>query len=184
MLIKSTQHDRGLTNKKKWLLIGLILALLLMVVLILALFFNREHSEDVHTPVDTTTNIKTPAQNAGESKPDDDTSTPDYGPPSDQDITPPPQSGPYLRIEDYSQRQGVVRATAKISSAPLNGKCAYIFSNPDDKPVSKEVSAVDDTCNIAVPEVEFARTGIWTLDVIYYHGQNKVAETKQNVTIN
>lgn len=105
-------------------------------------------------------------------------------PHDDSDITLPPQNKASIQMRSFGQNNGMVSVTVDTLLVGGTGRCVFTFTNPEDRPVVREVNGDGQTCSLSVPSVEFARLGIWGLNIAYFREQAKVAETNQNVTIN
>lgn len=90
-------------------------------------------------------------------------------------------------IENFSQLNGMVNASAKITGTNTSGTCVFSFTNPEDKPVIPEVASTSSgnaqVCSISVGEARFSKLGPWNLTVTFYLNGKK-AQANQSVTIN
>src|SRR5690606_8556167 len=66
----------------------------------------------------------------------------------------------------FEQSGGVVRSSVTISGAS-SGKCSFVFSTPEDRPVSRDVDMSSGAFYVSIPEVEFAKLVDWTLSVSF-----------------
>lgn len=87
-------------------------------------------------------------------------------------------------ITQLEQAGDEVKISAKIDNSPSVGRCVIIFSNPNDRPLTKEVDATlqdgSALCGpLSIPALEFSYIGEWTATVRYYLGEEQaVAEKK------
>lgn len=86
-----------------------------------------------------------------------------------------------VSIMDYSQSGGLIRAAATVNRE--TGECVFTYSTPEDRPVVRTTNIEDGSCNSSIPEVEFARLGVWNLNITAYVN-GKRAEANRDVTIN
>lgn len=87
-----------------------------------------------------------------------------------------------VQITSFNQADGRIKASAE-TSGDSGGKCVFSFTTPDDKPVVKEATSVNNKCEVSIPEVEFSKIGTWNLNVTYYVNDKKI-EVNKNVTVN
>lgn len=105
------------------------------------------------------------------------------GTPSDSSVTSndvPVDENLSVKIAATSQANGVVSVSASTSGG--TGTCVFLFTNPDDRPVTREATSTDSTCSTTINEAEFSRLGDWQLRTTFY-SNNKKAEATSNVTI-
>jgi type II secretory pathway pseudopilin PulG len=91
-----------------------------------------------------------------------------------------------VTISDFSQSGGVVNASASITGTTTSGTCVFTFTNPEDKPVTRQTASSGSSpqaCSTSINEVEFSKLGSWTLTVNFYQNGQK-SEASQKVTIN
>jgi hypothetical protein len=69
-----------------------------------------------------------------------------------------------LGSPSFEQSGGMVSSSVAINGIG-NGRCEFIFSTPQDRPVSRTVEVASGTCSASIPEVEFAKLGEWNLAV-------------------
>lgn len=90
-------------------------------------------------------------------------------------------------IDNFSQLNGVVNASARITGTNTSGTCVFSFTNPDDKPVVPEVKSSSSgnaqVCSVSIGESSFSKLGTWNLTVTFYQNDQK-AQANQSVTIN
>jgi hypothetical protein len=82
-------------------------------------------------------------------------------------------------ISSVLQENGKVTTIAQVNGS---GTCVFEYTTSGDKPVINQVSVNGTTCESSVPEVQFAKLGVWNLKVTYYNNEMK-AEAQQDVTI-
>jgi hypothetical protein len=88
---------------------------------------------------------------------------------------------------DLSQSNGQVAFTGSANDNNAGGTCSIVFSNPNDRPVSRSATAaISDgkaICGpILIPETEFSFLGEWTATFRYYSGDTQaVAERTINI---
>lgn len=91
-----------------------------------------------------------------------------------------------VKITDFSQSNGVVRASATINSNQ-SGTCYFNFSSENTKPVSRTVTSQSQDsaqlCTVEISEVEFTKLGSWNMYVSFTQ-DNAKAEASQDVVIN
>jgi hypothetical protein len=90
-------------------------------------------------------------------------------------------------ITRLDQTDGQVNFSAKIDNSPSAGTCVVTFSNPNDRPLIKQVAATVDggttLCGpLSVPSLEFSYPGEWNVSLRYYVGSEQVI-TEGKVTI-
>lgn len=64
----------------------------------------------------------------------------------------------------FEQSGGIVSSSVSVVGAS-SGKCSFVFSTPEDRPVSRDVNISSGSCSVSIPEAEFAKLGEWTLSV-------------------
>lgn len=71
-----------------------------------------------------------------------------------------------------------VLVTAKIDHIAANGNCVVTFTNPNDRPITKEFSPVDKDgvilCSTSISAYEFSFLGTWHAAVRYYQDNKQV----------
>ena len=85
-----------------------------------------------------------------------------------------------ISIASTSQSNGKVEAIAQASD---DGTCVFLYTSEGDKPVTTQSTTNSKTCTSSVPEVQFAKLGLWKLTVTLYVSNEK-AEATKDVTIN
>ena len=90
-------------------------------------------------------------------------------------------------IDDLSQTDGFITFTGSVNDTSNGGSCSIVFSNPNDRPISRTVNAVTNNgkavCGpIKVAETEFSYLGEWTMTFRYFSGKSQ-AVTERNITI-
>jgi len=88
-----------------------------------------------------------------------------------------------VTVDELTQSNGVIRFKATTTSSVHGGKCSLTLTNPNDKPVTRTVSASNsdstEICGpIEIPEQEFSYLGEWTATIRYYINDTQVVATK------
>lgn len=177
--MKTQKHSKSSTKKSRtviWI-ITTILVLCLVGVGAYAFFSNQHQtSNNDHPDVDI---------------PDTDSpSDPDDGKDRnieeepDETITDPQAS---LRIADLSQSNQLVHITVVGEHLPADGRCIVYFSSNAEQIVSKYLDVTSKNggveCSLDINEVEFSYLGEWKARVTYTTADDKIIETKGNITI-
>jgi hypothetical protein len=88
---------------------------------------------------------------------------------------------------DLAQSNGQITFTGSANDKNTGGTCSIIFSNPNDRPVSRSANTTQSdgkaVCGpILIPETEFSFLGEWTATFRYYSGDTQaVAERTINI---
>jgi hypothetical protein len=69
-----------------------------------------------------------------------------------------------LGSPSFDQSNGTVNSAVVINGVS-SGRCEFVFSTPEDRPVSRVVNISSGSCSVSIPEVEFAKLGEWNLAV-------------------
>jgi hypothetical protein len=90
------------------------------------------------------------------------------------------------KITEAQQSGNTIHFTASTTNAAATGTCVVTFSNPNDRPVTKQFSATDDsgsaTCSTNISAFEFSYLGQWTVEFHYYLN-DKQATASSTITI-
>jgi len=162
-------------SKKPLYITAAVVAALIVTAVVGILVFNTSNPED-----NTTTTTSSEEVNSNK------TATPqDEGLPSNSTETTseevPVSENLQVTITSFSQSNGVVQVSTKTSG---EGTCVFAFKPADGgKPVTKQMTVDNKSCNISIPETEFAYLGQWALSVTFYN-DNLKAEVQQDVSIN
>lgn len=180
--------SRRMTAKKRYAL-GAVLA-----VFILAVYFFSARATNLwpfqnaatHNS-DTSSNPKphtpspknTAATNKGDTQPSVDPNKT-----ADQIPTSPTMAATITTLSETNQD---IHFTATISNSPTAGTCVVTFSNPNDRPVTKQVDATVSngtaSCGpLTIPANEFSYLGTWQVTLHYYLGSQQ-ATAQDSVTI-
>jgi len=92
-------------------------------------------------------------------------------------------------IVDLKQANGFVLFSGTTNATKSNGQCSILFTNPNDRPISRTLEAKNVngvmTCGpIQIAETEFSYLGEWTVTFRYYTSDNNsqaVAEKKLTI---
>lgn len=88
-----------------------------------------------------------------------------------------------VTITQLSEDANNVTATAAIANASQSGTCSFVFTNPYNKPITLQSSAVNSSCGpVSVPNNAFPSVGDWKLTVSYFY-QNTQATAEQVIKI-
>jgi hypothetical protein len=98
----------------------------------------------------------------------------------------PVSTGFAAKINDLSQNGQTIHFAASVSNSPQPGMCVITFTNPNDRPVTKQfdatVKGTDAACSTDVSAYEFSYLGDWQVSFHYYIGnQQATAEGSINI---
>lgn len=178
----SARPTHGKGSKKRWLIVGLVILALLLIGGGYAYLQSKNNKSQIPDTSDNQDNTNSTDNTTDEGSSLKEEAAPVA--PNNADVTLPPENKPSLQIKAFSQQNGTVNVVVTTTQVGGSGTCVVSFTNPDDRPVVREVAGDGTQCSVSIPEVEFAKTGIWGLNVRYIKGETKVAESNQNVTIN
>lgn len=87
-------------------------------------------------------------------------------------------------IDNLSQADGFITFLGSINDKTTGGSCSIVFSNPNDRPISRTVNAVVNNgkavCGpIKIAETEFSYLGEWTMTFRYYSGKSQAVAERQ-----
>lgn len=84
-----------------------------------------------------------------------------------------------IAITQLSQQDGSVTLKSSLQNPGETGTCSVLFTSDVAKPVSRTVSATNDSCpDITIPEQEFSAIGSWKATLRYYTGDTQAVDTK------
>lgn len=91
-----------------------------------------------------------------------------------------------VMIVKAQQETSRVEAEVTITGGDKLGTCVFLFTNPEDRPVTRQISSTGSlgaqNCKATIPNIEFNRLGTWRLKVTYYMDENK-GEAQSEITI-
>jgi hypothetical protein len=168
-------------KKKKIIIISGLLITLVLCIGAYALYKNSNDTFNTEKPIRSQDEINNPYDQSALKE-----NLPEKSVEEIQNPNPPKIDPTYaIRISDFSQANGVV-SIRSVVDAPNKGTCTYTLSTIDAKPVIREAlntgSDGPKYCNIEIPEVEFAKIGVWKL-TIGFTSTGKTNEVSQDVTI-
>ncbi len=92
-----------------------------------------------------------------------------------------------IQIENLIQSDGYITFVGDTNDTSSLGKCSIIFTNPNDRPVVRNVEATKQAGSAAcgpikIPETEFSYIGGWHATFRYY-SNNEQAVSEQEIVI-
>ncbi len=165
-------------KSKSLIAVTALLATLIVAALLYIYSFNRTPGAEINTSGPSVSDeIK--AQGKNDKNQNSSAGLPEKSNSSTTDEVP---SDPQLSVSIVTtdQANGLVTASANTSQA--TGTCVFLYSTPQDKPVTRQVGVNDSHCSVSIPQNEFSYIGQWTLKVTYY-SDGKKTEVEKSVTI-
>lgn len=81
-------------------------------------------------------------------------------------------------IVQLEQVSGNVLIVARVENTTTGGMCVVTFTNPNDRPITKEFSPSEKdgsiSCSTSIPAYEFSFLGTWHATLRYYQGSKQV----------
>lgn len=81
-------------------------------------------------------------------------------------------------ITELADADGKIQFSANIQGLAAGGTCVLTFSNPNDRPVTKQFAPITKAgavaCATSVPAYEFSYLGTWAVSLHYYSGSQQV----------
>lgn len=161
-------------------------SLLLIAVLYVFLFNGALFGWKFRTTHEVTSAPQTTQTNTGE-KTSQDTKTTANSTPSQTTNQIPVNGGLTVTIDQLEQTNGEVVFVGSSNSGDKGGTCSITFTNPNDRPVSRSVTAeINGTRSICgpvqIPDTEFSFVGEWKATFRYYVNETQ-AVAEKNLTI-
>lgn len=163
------------SNKTKRVIIITLAALVVLSISLVAVAYQKKLWPFQVTPVDTDSRqdtVNESPKNNNPIKKEDSKSSINEGMNSDQI---PVAEDFSATITQLDQTGDTVNFAAKINNSPSPGTCVVTFSNPNDRPVTRQFdSTVKDSVSVcgplAIPSLEFSYLGEWNVSLRYYVG--------------
>lgn len=187
MIVKRTKNKKGkVSRKSKFFRYGALLVAVALVAAGVYLVFIRQNEpsqEEIDTAQIESSKDKIVKESSGKDKTKDKTKNLPTNSETKtvQDI--PVSQSFTVSIDEAAQRDRQVFAKASISGASKDGTCVFSFTKDGDRPIVRQVASKNNSCSVAIPEVEFAMLGQWKLNVVFYIDDVR-AEANTNVEIN
>lgn len=166
----------GIKRKGLWLSFGLVIAALAIYLICAAAFdfwplqakSNPQNSDSLPSPK---TAYPSPKNNNVPTK-NNPQPVVDSGKTSNQIPVSPTMTATITDLEESNQQ---IHFSASVSNASSAGTCVVTFSNPNDRPVTKQVAATyagsTSTCGpLTLSANEFSYIGTWQVSLHYYEG--------------
>lgn len=186
---KTFQLGKNSSSTSKKRLIVSILALLILAGLTAAYYFAYHKKADVPPQSDSAQTQSAKELEIEGEKPQSPSAANqnlpvDSSTKTNEDI--PTSSDLKVTIVKAQQETSKVEVEATITGSGKLGTCVFLFTNPEDRPVTRQISSTGSVsaqnCKATIPNIEFNRLGTWKLKVTYYMDENK-GEAQSEIAI-
>lgn len=177
--MKTTNKNKHV-GKKLGIILGLIVGIVFTGLVIYLVVFKG--SLFGWQPFGTTVTVDPPTQSSSDTNhgtKDDATDIP-----TDNTSQIPVSETLIASIDELSQSGGYIRFSGSANDTKTGGSCSIVFSNPNDRPISRTADATISSgkalCGpIKVAETEFSYLGEWTMTFRYYSGKSQAVSERK-----